>query len=573
MTVEDPQVTPPGVSGFPVTGIAPPSDDEKCLYKNRQLHLLLLCSMLSLSCLTVSQFHLLHLEPLLWLFAPFLVFTIVYYLVSLRVNLPSRDFDFRTHEAVVAAWTPLDPPTVDIWLPICGEDMAVVANTWTHVARLRDAYPGTATVYVLDDGDEPQAAALAGELGFTYLVRPNRGWLKKAGNLRHGYENSDGEFIVILDADFAPREDFLAETLPYMYKDPMIGIVQTPQYFRTDRRQTWMQRGAGAVQELFYRAIQVSRDRLDGAICVGSCALYRRAALDTIGGTTLIGHSEDVHTGFDLGLEGWRLRYLPIPLATGICPQEPDAFLTQQYRWCAGSMSLLGSRKFWKARLRVATRCCFLSGFCYYLHTGVATIVAPLIPITLLAFLPGQIRLSNLLLIAPSAAYTMAIFPLWNKGRYGPSALMAKSLYGWSHLFAVVDILRGRPLGWQTTGAKGRRPTNRVWRAVAVWGGLTATAWLMLAVYRMVTWNPVNFAFLVATGAAYAWTCVAMPLIARARSARQLEAAEAAEAVESVESVESVGSGQNPAAVMAVNPRKDGADESGAQSQAPVESK
>ena len=43
----------------------------------------------------------------------------------------------------------------------------------------------------------------------------------------------------------------------------------------------------------------------------------------------------------------------------------PDSFLAQQYRWCAGSMSLLGSRKFWAARMRWRTRCCYLSGFRY----------------------------------------------------------------------------------------------------------------------------------------------------------------------------------------------------------------
>ena len=79
-----------------------------------------------------------------------------------------------------------------------------------------------------------------------------------------------------------------------------------------------MERGAGAVQELFYRVVQVFRDRLGGAICVGSCGLYRRAALDSTGGTTLIEHSEDVHTGLDLYRQGWNLRYLPIALATGI---------------------------------------------------------------------------------------------------------------------------------------------------------------------------------------------------------------------------------------------------------------
>jgi cellulose synthase (UDP-forming) len=502
----------------------PPTDEEKYLYVSRQLSVLLISSMVSLSCLTLSQLHLVHLRAWLWLLVPFLAFTLFYYLISLRVNLLSHNFDLRTHQAVVASWTPVPYPTVDIWLPICGEDLEVLSNTWSHVTRLVEAYPGPVSVYVLDDGDDPQAGELATSYGFTWLVRPNRGWMKKAGNLRHGYQRSSGEYIVIFDADFAPRKDFLAETLPYMYKDPTLGIVQTPQYFREDPRQTMMERGAGAVQELFYRVIQVSRDRLEGAICVGSCGLYRRAALDSTGGTTLIEHSEDVHTGFDLRRQGWNLRYLPIALAAGMCPQGPDSFFTQQYRWCAGSMSLLGSRKFWTARLRPSTLFCYLSGFCYYLHTAIATFVVPLIPILLLAFLPGQVQLRNYLWIAPSTAYTMVIFPLWNKGRYGPTALMAKNLYGWAHLFALIDILRGRRQGWQTTGGKGRRPTRRIWLSITIWGGSTAAAWLALGAYRMAS-HPVNFVFLVGVGLMYAATCVVMPFIAHAQEVRRANGA------------------------------------------------
>jgi cellulose synthase (UDP-forming) len=498
----------------------PPTEEDKTRYLHRQVPLLLVSSMLSLSCLTVSQLHLIQLSPWLWALAPFLVFTLVYYLISLRVNLGSRNFDWRTHRALVGSWNPRTYPTVDVWLPVCGEDLAVLDNTWSHVADLAASYPGWMTVYVLDDGDHDQAAQLARSYDFTYLVRPDRGWFKKAGNLRHAYQNSHGEFIMILDADFATRSDFLAETLPYMHKDPTIGIVQTPQYFRWDPHQTWMEKGASAVQELFYRMIQVSRDRLGGAICVGSCGLYRRAALDSIGGTALIEHSEDVHTGFDLRRQGWKLRYLPIPLATGMCPQQPDAFFTQQYRWCAGSMSLLGSKKFWAARLRPATLCCYLSGFCYYIHTAVAMVFAPLIPIVLLAFLPHQVQLHNYLWIAPSAAYTLVIFPLWNKGRYGPSALMAKALYGWSHLFAIFDIVRGRRLAWQSTGARTKRPTTRIWRSIVIWGGLSGGIWLILGLYRMATMRAANFVFLVAMAFVYITTCVAMPLWARRQAAR-----------------------------------------------------
>ncbi len=482
----------------------PPNDRERTLYVRRELPLLVTLSVLSVCMVTVSQVHFISLDLWLLTLVPFLTFTLLYFLISLFISVKSKNFDLSAHRALVATWHPKVYPGVDIFLPICNEHLGVLHNTWTHVDGLARAYRGEVRVLVLDDGACPEAASLAEQFGFHYSVRPDRGWFKKAGNLRHGYHNSSNDFIVVFDADFAPRPDFLDELLPYMDRDPTLGIVQSPQFFRVDPRQTPIERGAGAVQELFYRVVQVSRDRLNGAICVGSCAVYRRRALDAIGGTTLIGHSEDVHTGFDLARAGWGLRYVPIPLATGLCPDDPDSFLVQQYRWCAGSMSLLGSAKFWRTKLRLSTRLCYVSGFCYYLHTACFTFVTPVIPIVLILGLPGQVHVRNYLWIIPSTIYTFVIFPLWNRARYGPEALMAKSLYGWAHVFAVWDILRKKPMGWQATGGGSKKSTRRIWNAVAIWGGGTSVVWIGVAAIRMVQFDPLSFLFVLCAGIVYA---------------------------------------------------------------------
>ena len=84
--------------------------------------------------------------------------------------------------------------------------------------------------------------------------------------------------LVVLDADVRPRGDFLAETLPYL-DDPTVGIVQTPRLFRASPQRTWVERAARPVLEVFSRSAQVSRDRFSAALCAGSNAVYRRAAL------------------------------------------------------------------------------------------------------------------------------------------------------------------------------------------------------------------------------------------------------------------------------------------------------
>jgi cellulose synthase/poly-beta-1,6-N-acetylglucosamine synthase-like glycosyltransferase len=479
---------------------AAPSDAEKASYADRNTSLILRTSLASFGALLISQIHFIASAPELLAFVPFIAFTLAYYFISLCVNAGTKGFDEAAHRCLVESWHPPRQPSLDVFLPVCGEPIEVLRNTWVHVARLLRAYPGVSTAYVLDDADSAQARELAETLGLTYLVRPDRGWMKKAGNLRYGFSQSSGEFILILDADFVPRTDLPAEMLPYFSADPTLGIVQSPQYFRTQGRMSWIEQGAGAVQELFYRLVQVSRDRHDAAICVGSCAIYRRQALASNGGTTLIEHSEDVHTGFDLRRSGWGLRYIPVPLAAGICPADPDSFLTQQYRWCAGSMSLVKSRKFWETPMRWRTRCCYLSGFCYYIHTALFTFVAPLIPLTMLVFLPDKVRLINYIFILPAFLYNMIVFPAWHRCRFGPSALMAKFLYGWAHAFAIWDLLRGRPVSWQPTGSSVRKSrTWRVWTGIALWNGSTSAAWVLLALSRAAA-DGLNFAPLLFIG-------------------------------------------------------------------------
>ena len=92
----------------------------------------------------------------------------------------------------------------------------------------------------------------------TDIRRDDRPEMKKAGNLRYAFARTSGDAIVIFDADFCPRSDFLRETTPYLF-NPMVGILQTPQFFRWREEQTWVEQGAGSSQEFFYRMVQVSR--------------------------------------------------------------------------------------------------------------------------------------------------------------------------------------------------------------------------------------------------------------------------------------------------------------------------
>ena len=103
-------------------------------------------------------------------------------LISLLSSTRKRRSSRGEHEALVAAYRPAGYPSVDVFLPSAGESLAILDNTFRHVARLD--WPGRLTVHVLDDSARDTVADLAGRYRLRYLSRPNRRELKKAGTLR-----------------------------------------------------------------------------------------------------------------------------------------------------------------------------------------------------------------------------------------------------------------------------------------------------------------------------------------------------------------------------------------------------
>ncbi|MGL4401188.1 MAG: glycosyltransferase family 2 protein, partial [Luteolibacter sp.] len=293
-----------------------------------------------------------------------------------------------------------------------------------------------------------------------------------------------GDFILILDADFCPRPDMIEETIPYMFKDPKISIIQTPQYFEVAPWMNWVEQGAGYVQELFYRLIQVSRNAFGGSICVGSCALYRRAALEEIGGPVQIGHSEDVWTGFKTLTKGWKVRFVALNLSKGRCPDNLKAFFNQQYRWCSGSMSLAGSWSFYRSPLTLMQKVCYGSGFMYYAASGIATLVAFIPSALALAFFHEHIHWYNAAFYGPSFIYGTLVTVMWSHYAANLNYMRLRHLSYYAHLLSLRDRIMGTVQAWSATGAtqktKGRFETAMSIGKITTWSQFAILAGLSL---------------------------------------------------------------------------------------------
>ncbi|KUJ13836.1 nucleotide-diphospho-sugar transferase [Mollisia scopiformis] len=386
----------------------------------------------------------------------------IYLIISYTITIVGKDYDFEGHKKILADHPilPETAPTVDIYLPCCKEPMEILANTYKYVQALQ--WPeGKLKVYVLDDGGMDAVKELATSFGFNYIVRDDRPRLKKAGNLRWAFSRTQGDFFTIFDADFCPRPDFLHELIPQHLADPKTAIVQSPQFFRVTDNQTWVEQGAGGIQELFYRVVEVNRNRWGASICVGSNAVYRREALVEVGGTAEIGFSEDVHTGFYAVNRGWKVKYVPLCLACGVCPDTPHAFFSQQMRWCMGSTTLLTNPDFWRSKLSIVQKLCYCSGMMYYSAISLTIFLNPLPGILLLWVRPEYFKYYNLAFAIPSIFYSLFALRFWAKAKYSLNVQFIMVIQSYAYFTAIKDRLFGRALAWVPSGDNAGHKNNK----------------------------------------------------------------------------------------------------------------
>ncbi|MFV0259189.1 MAG: glycosyltransferase family 2 protein [Acidimicrobiales bacterium] len=227
-------------------------------------------------------------------------------------------------------------PPVDVLVPVYNEPIEVVRPTLSGC--LGQDYPGPVTVWLLDDGQRPELAALAEDLGITYVVRSERRGAK-AGNINHALPLLGGELVTILDCDMVPQPDYLSSLVPYFENDD-VALVQTPHgFYNTDSFQHFST--SRHEQSLFYDVLQWGKERHNAAYWCGTGGVLRTEALRSVGGVAETTITEDFHTSIRLHAAGWSSRYHPIALTFGLGATNHATYAGQRDRWGSGNIAVL----------------------------------------------------------------------------------------------------------------------------------------------------------------------------------------------------------------------------------------
>lgn len=324
------------------------------------------------------------------------------FLLGLKSILGSWSYSHRT--------PPPAPPglAVDVLLPVYQEPVEIIRRTVMAARAIR--YPHRTVM--LDDGKRDELEALAAELGVDYLRRPdNLG--AKAGNLNFGLQHSAATFVMVLDADHIAMPHALDIMLGF-FQDDRVALVQTPQdYYNVDAFQ-YVNSRHGALwhdQSAFYNLSQPCADLVNAAECVGTGVVYRRSALDAIGGIPTETVTEDTHTSLRLHKAGLTTVYLNEPIAYGLAAADLGEYYKTRHRWGHGNLQVLRCEKVLTCRgLTPAQRIHYsLMGLIYL--EGWQQLLLLLLPVfTLVLGLPSfNVTLFNVTLIMafPVASYLL----------------------------------------------------------------------------------------------------------------------------------------------------------------------
>ena len=323
-----------------------------------------------------------------WLVVPFLaanVFTILVALLSVT-NSWTRSVPMSQRLG------PGDEPRVAVVVPTCGEPVELILRTLESVFE-QDWPADRLVVIVSDDGhDRRLAAALEGTPVVYHSpparFAPGRDGAAKAGNLNSALalivsEFPDIRYVETRDADDElPSLNFLRETVGQLEADPRLAFVQTIKEAQVAAGDPFNNREA-----IFYRSQMLARNAANAAFPCGSGLVWRRQALDEIGGFPTWNLVEDLQSGVEALRRGWNGLYLPI---VGAVPQHSPHDLPNVYKQ-RGTWALDGVRLVvWGnlSGLSLRQRLHFLEILLFYLSSFTVLVYVPAIVLSLLGWVP-----------------------------------------------------------------------------------------------------------------------------------------------------------------------------------------
>jgi cellulose synthase/poly-beta-1,6-N-acetylglucosamine synthase-like glycosyltransferase len=295
---------------------------------------------------------------LIAVYAVLLSFILLYSFVQLSMLISY----WRKRKKVVVSKSMTHYPLVTIQLPIYNERY-VIERLINKVCAL-DYPKDKMQIQVLDDSSDNtleivrkivEEKQLEG-FDIQQVLRVERSGFK-AGALKYGMGEANGEFVAIFDADFMPQADFLKQVVPH-FSDAAVGMVQT-RWGHLNKDFSLLTRLQAFGLDAHFSVEQVGRNNAGHFINFnGTAGVWRKECIQDAGSWESDTLTEDLDLSYRAQVKGWKFKYLqevetPAELPVNIYPLK-----SQQFRWTKGAAECFRKNlsRVWKSDLPFITK-------------------------------------------------------------------------------------------------------------------------------------------------------------------------------------------------------------------------
>jgi len=222
-------------------------------------------------------------------------------------------------------------PKVSILVPAYNEEKTI-ASTLKSLLNL-DYPKDKLEIIAINDGSTDKTLEIMKKFrkyGIKIIDKPNGG---KASALNAGLKKAKGEIIVCMDADSIVKRDALKKTIGY-FNDPKVGAVASS--LKVYKPKTFWQR-MQAVEYFYNIFLRKVLALMDSVFVVpGPFGLYRREALERVGGWDEKNITEDMELTFRLQKAGYKIETCLNSIVYTKTPETFKRLIRQRVRWYRG---------------------------------------------------------------------------------------------------------------------------------------------------------------------------------------------------------------------------------------------
>jgi len=222
-------------------------------------------------------------------------------------------------------------PKVSILVPAYNEEKTI-ASTLKSLLNL-DYPKDKLEIIAINDGSTDKTLEIMKKFrkyGIKIIDKPNGG---KASALNAGLKKAKGEIIVCMDADSIVKRDALKKTIGY-FNDPKVGAVASS--LKVYKPKTFWQKiqSVEYIYNIFLRKVLALMDSV--FVVPGPFGLYRKEALERVGGWDEKNITEDMELTFRLQKAGYKIETCLNSIVYTKTPETFKRLIRQRVRWYRG---------------------------------------------------------------------------------------------------------------------------------------------------------------------------------------------------------------------------------------------